>query len=97
MTVPHSKIAEEFYTLLNLQINMVIGVTMVNVAPGTEKGVYMKVKEMKNVRDIFHVFGEFDFVVIVEASSLSELNKTVDSIRAIEGVTKTQTVVGAEI
>ncbi len=76
---------------------MVIGVTMVNVSPGSEKSVYMKIKEMKNVRDVYHVFGEFDFVVIIEAPSLTELNRTVDSIRSIEGVTKTQTVVGAEI
>jgi len=76
---------------------MVIGVTMVNVSPGKEKTVYSAIKEMKNVREVYHVFGEFDFVVIIEASSLSELNKTVDAIRDIEGVTKTQTVVGAEI
>ena len=76
---------------------MVIGVTMVNVTPGKEKQVYNAIKEMKNVRDVYHVFGEFDFVVIIEAQSLSDLNKTVDSIREIDGVTKTQTVVGAEI
>ena len=76
---------------------MVIGVTMVNVSPGKEKDVYMAIKEMKNVREIYHVFGEFDFVVIIEANSLSELNNTVDEIRSAEGVTRTQTVVGAEI
>lgn len=76
---------------------MVIGVTMVNVSPGSEKEVYTKVKDMKNVRDIYHVFGEFDFVVIIQADSLSDLNRTVDAIREIKGVTKTQTVVGAEI
>ncbi len=76
---------------------MVIGVTMVNVIPGREKDVYLKIKNLKNVRDVYHVFGEFDFVVIIETNSLSELNKTVDEIRSINGVTKTQTVVGAEI
>ncbi len=76
---------------------MVIGVTMVNVAPGKEKDVYLRIKEMKNIREVYHVFGEFDFVVIIEAPSLSDLNKTVDEIRSVEGVTKTQTVVGAEI
>ncbi|AEA47082.1 Lrp/AsnC ligand binding domain-containing protein [Archaeoglobus veneficus] len=76
---------------------MVIGVTMVNVSPGKEKDVYVVIKGMKNVRDIYHVFGEFDFVVIIQAESLSELNRTVDDIRSVDGVTKTQTVVGAEI
>lgn len=70
---------------------------MINVMPGSEKTTYVEIKKMKNVRDIYHVFGEFDFVVIIEAGSLSELNKTVDEIRSIESVIKTQTVVGAEI
>ena len=70
---------------------------MINVMPGSEKATYVEIKKMKNVRDIYHVFGEFDFVVIIEAGSLSELNKTVDEIRSIESVIKTQTVVGAEI
>ena len=76
---------------------MVVGVTMVNVQPGKEKDVYNAIKKIKNVREIYHVFGEFDFVVIIQADSLSELNKTVDTIREIPGVTKTHTVVGAEI
>lgn len=76
---------------------MVIAVTMVNVQPGKEKEFYNTVKDMKNVRDVIHVFGEFDFVVIVETRDLNELNRTVDSIRSMDGVTKTQTVIGAEI
>ncbi len=76
---------------------MVIGVTMINVAPGKEKDVYLATKELKFVRELYHVFGEFDFVAIIDAPSLSELNRTVDEIRSIEGVTRTQTVVGAEI
>lgn len=70
---------------------------MVNVIPGKEKDVYMKIKSFENVKDVYHVFGQFDFVVIIETKDLSELNKTVDKIRNIDGVIKTQTVVGAEI
>ncbi len=76
---------------------MVIAVTMVNVQPGKEKEFYNAVKGMENVRDVIHVFGEFDFVVIVEAKDLNELNRTVDRIRSMDGVTRTQTVIGAEI
>ncbi len=76
---------------------MVVAVTMVNVKPGKEKDFYNAVKGLENVRDVIHVFGEFDFVVIVEAKDLNDLNKTVDNIRGMDGVTKTQTVIGAEI
>ncbi len=76
---------------------MVVGVTMVNVQPGKEKYVYEEIKKIKNVKEVYHVFGEFDFVVIIRADNLSDLNTTVDRIRSIPGVTKTQTVIGAEI
>ncbi len=70
---------------------------MVNVIPGKEKEVYKEIKKFKHVKDVYHVFGQFDFVVIIETENLSELNKVVDEIRNIDGVIKTQTVVGAEI
>lgn len=76
---------------------MVVGVTMVNVVPGEEKSVYNELRGIDGIRDIFHVFGEYDFVVIMEVEGLSTLNKLVDSIRDITGVTSTQTIVGAEL
>ncbi len=76
---------------------MVVGVTMVNVVPGEEKSVYNRLRGIDEIRDIFHVFGEYDFVVIMEVEGLSTLNKLVDSIRDIQGVTSTQTIVGAEL
>ncbi|MGZ4912885.1 MAG: Lrp/AsnC ligand binding domain-containing protein, partial [Halobacteriota archaeon] len=44
-----------------------------------------------------HLFGEFDFLVILEVENLPQLSKTVDKIRAVEGVVTTRTVVGAEV
>jgi len=76
---------------------MVIGVTMVNIQPGKEKEVYNQIKQIKFVKEVYHVFGQFDFVVIIYANSLYELNEAVDKIRSINGVVKTQTVIGAEI
>ena len=76
---------------------MIIGVTMVNIQPGKEKEVYNQIKQIKFVKEVYHVFGQFDFVVIIHANSLSELNEAVDKIRSINGVVKTQTVIGAEI
>ena len=76
---------------------MVIGVTMVKVVPGQEKAVYNSLQEIDGIKDVYHVFGEFDFVVIIEVEGLSMLNKLVDVIREIDNVTATQTVVGAEL
>lgn len=76
---------------------MVIGVTMVNVVPGHEKTAYNELKNIEGIKDIYHVFGEYDFVVICEVEGLSTLNNLVDTIRESENVTATQTVVGAEL
>lgn len=74
-----------------------IGVTMVKVVPGQEKATYSALREIDGIKDVYHVFGEFDFVVIIEVEGLSMLNRLVDTIREIDNVTATQTVVGAEL
>ena len=76
---------------------MVIGVTMVKVMPGQERTVYNALKEIEGIKDVYHVFGEYDFVVVLEVEGLSVLNRLLDTIREIHNVTATQTVVGAEL
>jgi len=69
----------------------------VNVVPGQEKAAYNELLNVKGIKDVYHVFGEFDFVVISNVEGLSALNKLVDTIRESEYVTSTQTIVGAEL
>ncbi|MCQ6963078.1 Lrp/AsnC ligand binding domain-containing protein [Methanolobus chelungpuianus] len=76
---------------------MVIGVTMVNVLPGKERAAYNELHRIEGIKDIYHVFGEYDFVVIIEVEDLGHLNYIVDLIRETEDVTATQTIVGAEL
>ena len=76
---------------------MVVGVTLVNVVPGFERSVFDVLRTMPRIRELYHVFGEYDFLVILEVESLPVLSKKVDEIRAVEGVTTTHTVVGAEL
>jgi DNA-binding Lrp family transcriptional regulator len=76
---------------------LVIGVTLVNVVPGQEKAAYNELVNVKGVKDVYHVFGEYDFVVISNVEGLSALNKLVDTIRESENITATQTIVGAEL
>jgi len=76
---------------------MVIGVTMINVLPGYEKAAYRELRNIEGIKDVYHVFGEYDFVVIIEVKDLSVLNAVVDRIRESETVTATQTIIGAEL
>jgi DNA-binding Lrp family transcriptional regulator len=76
---------------------MVIGVTMINVLPGYEKAAYRELRNLEGIKDVYHVFGQYDFVVIIDVENLSALNAVVDRIRESETVTTTQTIVGAEL
>jgi DNA-binding Lrp family transcriptional regulator len=76
---------------------MVIGVTFVKVVPGQEKSAYNELLKIKGIQDVYHIFGEFDFIVISKVDGLSELNRVVDSIRESKNITATSTIIGAEI
>jgi len=70
---------------------------MINVLPGYEKAAYREMKNIEGIKDAYHVFGEYDFVVIIDVKDLSILNAVVDKIRESETVTATQTIIGAEL
>ena len=76
---------------------MVIGVTMITVIPGEERAVYNELTKIAGIREVFHVFGEYDFIAIIDVPGLSEINKTVDTMRENELVTSTKTIIGAEL
>jgi DNA-binding Lrp family transcriptional regulator len=75
---------------------MVVGVCLVNVELGKETKVRNHIAKMKGVRELLHLFGEYDFLAIIETDGLKSLNEIVDSIREIPGVTTTRTIIGAE-
>ena len=70
---------------------------MINVLPGHEKESYDELRKIEGIKDVYHVFGEYDFVVIIEVKDLTTLNTVVDRIRESDTVTATQTIVGAEL
>ncbi|WP_406662384.1 Lrp/AsnC ligand binding domain-containing protein [Methanolobus sp. ZRKC3] len=70
---------------------------MVNVLPGNERVAYNELNRIEGIKDIYHVFGEYDFVIIIEVDDLGNLNSIVDLIRETDNVTATQTIVGAEL
>jgi len=58
-----------------------------------EYEVWKELVKISGVTRVVHVFGEFDYVVLIEVNELSELNHAVDNIRLIQGITTTQTFV----
>ena len=70
---------------------MVIGIAMVKVLLDQEKSVYSSLKGKEGILDIYHVFGEYDFFLIMQAESLAKLNRLMENIREIRHVITTQT------
>jgi DNA-binding Lrp family transcriptional regulator len=71
---------------------MVIAVALIKVVPGKEKPVYHALKNMSDVRSLYHIFGDHDFLLILESKSKGELALMVEQIGEIEGVAAADTV-----
>jgi DNA-binding Lrp family transcriptional regulator len=55
-----------------------------------------KLSKIRGIRELLHLFGEYDFIAIIETDGLKALNEVVDRIREIDGITATRTIIGAE-
>lgn len=70
---------------------MVIGIAMVKVLPDQERSVYGSLKGKEGILDIYHVFGEYDFFLIMQAESLAKLNGLMEDIQEIRHIITAQT------
>jgi hypothetical protein len=60
---------------------MVIGITMIKIVPGNEKASYDALRDIEGVKEIYHLFGEFDFFLILEALDRTRLSLLLEEIR----------------
>ena len=74
------------------------GYVLINVEPGSESDVYKVALSLDCVTDANMLFGDYDLIVKIEASSMGEIARHVgESIRAIPGVANTKTLACAEL
>jgi len=71
---------------------MVIGITMVKVVPGQEKAISCSLKGREGIMDIYHIFGEYDFFVILQAEGLNRLNLLLADLQNAHDVIAARTV-----
>jgi DNA-binding Lrp family transcriptional regulator len=83
--------------VFNGEVVLLKGFVMINVEPGAEKPVYDHLVDIKGIREVVPVYGENDFIAITDVVDVGDLNRVVLSIREIDGVTTTQTIVGTEM
>ena len=76
---------------------MAVGYVLLNVTPGAEHDVYLRLKELENVADVTVLFGDYDLIVKLVAEDLSSIaTAVVNTIRQIPGVIDSKTLAGAE-
>ncbi|NON62466.1 Lrp/AsnC family transcriptional regulator [Acidianus sp. RZ1] len=72
----------------------VSAIVLVNTDAGGEEEVYNRLREMKEVSQVFIVYGVYDVVAIVEASDMETLRNFISSsIRKIPKVRSTLTMI----
>jgi len=79
---------------------LVSAYVLITVKTGAEYDVVDEIKKIipqRNLRDVAIVYGMFDIVVVLEAESLAELEKLVLSIRRIDKITSTATLVSSKV
>jgi DNA-binding Lrp family transcriptional regulator len=69
-------------------------ITYVSVSPSSPTAdVSRKLKSVKGVETIYETTGPFDIAAIIRGASISEVNKSVEEIRRLGGVLKTETTI----
>ena len=70
-----------------------IGFVLIDIEPTREKEVYQKLTKIKDIVELYPLFGDYDLIAKVEADSYDAIGKLVVSkIRSIEGVRATKTL-----
>jgi DNA-binding Lrp family transcriptional regulator len=55
--------------------------------------VASKLQDIEGVKVIYEITGQYDVAVIISADSINEINRSIDEIRRIQGVSNTDTVI----
>ena len=65
---------------------------MVNIEVGTEAEVAEQLKKIKRATEVCFLYGNYDFLVRVEANSIEDVKNCVSNIRRLENVKSTLTM-----
>jgi DNA-binding Lrp family transcriptional regulator len=69
-------------------------ITLLSVESFADIGIVTtKLLRIAGVKTVYEITGQFDIAAILSAASISEINRSVDMIRRIEGISDTNTVI----
>jgi DNA-binding Lrp family transcriptional regulator len=68
--------------------------TMISVDPSIPTyAISKKVEGLSGIESIYEVTGEYDIVCVVSQRDIEGLNQTIEEIRKLDGIVKTNTVI----
>ena len=68
--------------------------TMISVDPSVPTyTISKKVEDLSGIESIYEVTGEYDIICVVSQRDIEGLNQTIEEIRKLDGVAKTNTVI----
>ena len=71
---------------------MAVGFVFISTAPGKDHDVYDKLKTIPEIKELYALFGEYDFIAKIEADDFNALGQAVvNKVRNIESVIETET------
>jgi hypothetical protein len=68
---------------------MVFGLTMIKVSSSRERSVYAHLQKRPEVRDVYRLFGEYSFFLVMQAEERNGLSRMLSEIKDRENVIKT--------
>lgn len=82
------------FTLELGEENTTSAIVLVSVDSATDTSkVSLKLAKLEGVKTVYEITGQYDITTIMSASSISEINSTIDALRKISGVVDTNTVI----
>jgi DNA-binding Lrp family transcriptional regulator len=71
---------------------MVLAVLLIKAVPDHEKVVYRALREIAGIKKLYHIFGNHDFFLILEAENINGLNELLNKITEINFVGTVKTM-----
>ena len=69
-------------------------ITLVSVSSSADtSAVSARLMQLAGVEVVYEITGQYDIAAIIAAPAISEINKCIDDVRKIEGVSDTNTVI----
>jgi Lrp/AsnC family transcriptional regulator, involved in the regulation of lysine biosynthesis len=75
-------------------INKTSAITFISVDSRIETDIVCsKLRDLEGVEIIYEITGQYDIAVVIAAPTIADINRSVDNLRRIEGVSDTNTVI----